>query len=351
MHLRRLPVMAIAMLSLVAAVWGGLVRLGWWLPPLRPTLAAFHGPLMVSGFLGTLIGLERAAGLGTPWAWAAPLATGLGGVMLGAGAGAAGALLVTAGSAVLLAVFLRLVRREPALHTVTVALGAGAWLAGNLLWLAGWPVHRVGTWWGAFLVLVIAGERQELTRLLPRPPHARVLFLAAAGLLLGGSSVTTLAPDAGARMTGVAMLGLALWLLRWDMARRTVREPGLPRFMAICLLSGYVWLAVAGVLGVVFGAVSAGPRYDAVLHALFLGFVFAMIFAHAPVIFPGVLGVPIAFRPRFWAHVALLHASLAVRIAGDLLPSLGARQWGGLGNALALVVFLGNTVGSVRRRS
>lgn len=39
---------------------GGLIRLGWQLPALTPSLALAHGPLMISGFLGTLITLERA---------------------------------------------------------------------------------------------------------------------------------------------------------------------------------------------------------------------------------------------------------------------------------------------------
>lgn len=56
----RFPLMGLGMLALLAALWAGLVRLGWGLPPLRPTLPIAHGPLMVSGFLGTLISLERA---------------------------------------------------------------------------------------------------------------------------------------------------------------------------------------------------------------------------------------------------------------------------------------------------
>jgi hypothetical protein len=121
----------------------------------------------------------------------------------------------------------------------------------------------------------------------------------------------------------------------------------LPRFIAACLLSGYVWLAIGGVLVLRFGALVAGPRYDAVLHAIFLGFVFAMIFGHAPIIFPAVLGSPISFRPAFYAHLSLLHFSLALRLAGDLAGWLTARQWGGLLNALVLLLFLANTVYAV----
>jgi hypothetical protein len=76
----------------------------------------------------------------------------------------------------------------------------------------------------------------------------------------------------------------------------------------------------------------------------------SMVFAHAPVIFPAVLGVTFRFRLAFYAHVALLHASMAVRVAGDLVDELGRwRVWGGLLNAVAVILFIVNTVSSIRR--
>ena len=66
----RLPLIALGMLALLAGLWAGLVRIGWGLPPLQPTLPLVHGLLMVSGFLGTLIGLARAvAGGSMELAW------------------------------------------------------------------------------------------------------------------------------------------------------------------------------------------------------------------------------------------------------------------------------------------
>ena len=61
---------------------------------------------------------------------------------------------------------------------------------------------------------------------------------------------------------------------------------------------------------------SAGPIYDAILHALFLGFTFGMIFGHAPIIFPAVLGRPLPYRPAFYLHLILLQATLLLRIGG-----------------------------------
>ena len=62
-----LPFLALAILALLAALWAGLMRLGWRLPALTPSLALAHGPLMISGFLGTLITLERAVALKQKW--------------------------------------------------------------------------------------------------------------------------------------------------------------------------------------------------------------------------------------------------------------------------------------------
>jgi hypothetical protein len=74
----------------------------------------------------------------------------------------------------------------------------------------------------------------------------------------------------------------------------------------------------------------------------------SMVFAHAPVIFPAVLGVALPYRPAFYLHVGALHASLALRIVGDLVDTLGRwRVWGGLFNALALLLFLFSTVRAI----
>ena len=69
-HSLRVPLMALAMGALLTGVWAGLVRLGWQVPLLAAIPPSAHGPLMVSGFLGTLIGLERAVVLGRFWTYA-----------------------------------------------------------------------------------------------------------------------------------------------------------------------------------------------------------------------------------------------------------------------------------------
>jgi hypothetical protein len=375
-HRTRIPLMAMGMIALLSALWAGLVRMGWALPSLRPTLPGIHGPLMVSGFLGTLISLERAVALKRRWTYLVPLLAGVGSLMTIIGVrGPVGPMLLTMGSLGLIAIFVAIFRLQAALHTATIGVGAVAWFVGNVLWLAGstlvpasqierpgvfwwtgggfelagWPVYAVVPWWIGFLVLTIAGERLELSRLLQLSRTKRAAFVIAAGVLLASLIVSGVMFDVGVRLAGVGMILLAAWLLTSDIARRTVKTTGLTRFIAVSLLSGYVWLGASGLLALVFGGVISGPQYDAILHAVFLGFVFAMIFAHAPIIFPAVLGRPMAFRSVFYVHLVVLHLSLILRVAGDLLGWLAARRWGGLINVFAIVLFLVNTLRAVRQ--
>ena len=77
-HLRYC-LMALGMLSLMAGLGAGLLRLAWPLASPRPILAMMHGLLMVCGFLGTLISLDCAVALERICACTAPILTGLSG--------------------------------------------------------------------------------------------------------------------------------------------------------------------------------------------------------------------------------------------------------------------------------
>lgn len=342
LRLARLPLLLLAMLALLAAMWAGLLRMGWTWPLLQPTLPISHGPLMVSGFFGTLISLERAVAVGKRWAYLGPLASALGGLLLLLGVpGLPGPLLLAVGSLWLVIIFLGFLRQHPADYTLVMTFGALCWLVGSLLWLAGRPVFQIVAWWAAFLVLTIAGERLELGRVLRPTPAIRRLFILAALVYLAGLLLSFFYLDAAVRLTGLGMLALALWLIPNDVARRTLRQSGLTRFIAASLMSGYFWLGLSGLFNLLFGAIPAGPRYDAALHAVFVGFVVSMVFGHAPIIFPAVLNLPIVYRPVFYAPLLLLHASLLLRILGDLAGGLAVRQWGGLLNAIAILLYFG----------
>ncbi|MCU0494902.1 MAG: hypothetical protein MUD01_25225 [Chloroflexaceae bacterium] len=342
----------LALLALVGALWAGLLRLGWRLPTPQGSLAAAHGPLMVAGFFSVVIGLERAVALKWPFAYLAPLLAGMAGLLLlFDGASAMVPLLATLGSLVLVIVFGRIVRDHPAAYTVTMAVATVAGLVGNLLWLAGRPLFEVVFWWASFLVLTIAGERLELGRLLNLSRPVQVAFGLIVALVLAGAALASFNFDAGTRLYGLAALLLAAWLLRYDIARRTVRKQGLTRFIAVCMLSGYGWLAISGLIGLVYGGIPAGPVYDAMLHALFVGFVFAMVFGHAPIIIPALTGLRISYAPVFYLHLVLLHGSLLLRLLGDLAGWVPLRQWGGMLNVVALLLFAGVTITFGRTRN
>lgn len=358
----RMPFVALGILALLAGMWAGLIRLGWQFPPLFRNASDLHGPLMIAGFLGTVIGMERAVALGRAWAYVSPISFAVGALLLVSGAAVTfGALLMTLGSLILIAIYYVIVRRQPALFTYTLALGALALLIGNLIWLAGFLIPHVVWWWTGFLILTIVGERLELSRLLRLPGSAERWFVGAVALLLIGLLADTLesfglAPGSrfiGERLAGAGMIALGLWLLRYDIARRTVRQRGLTRFIAAALLAGYGWLIVAGVLHITSAGESSGALYDAKLHTVFVGFVMSMIFGHAPIILPAVLARPIAFTPLAYAYLALLHLSLFLRVAGDLTAQLAVRQWGGMLNVLAVLLFLALTARGllVRARS
>ena len=341
-----LPLLLGGAVSLIAGLVAGEARLGV-LP--APDFVHLHGPLMVCGFFGTVIGLERAVALGRPWAFAAPLASGAGGLLLLAGVERAGAILLALGAFVFLAVAAGVARRQPEPFTRLLALGALAWAVGSALWAAGNSVAQVVPLWAAFLVLTIAGERLELSRFL-QPWRWRNPSLAAPVVLIGGGAVRAAAGlDFAWTAFGLGCLALVAWALVNDVARRTIRQPGLTRYVALCLLSGYGWLAVAGLLMPALDGGIDPVVYDAALHALFVGFVFAMVFGHAPVILPAVLKVRLPFHMYFYVPLALLHGSLILRVAGDLGGVDALRQTGGALNGLTIIGFAAMVVATILR--
>lgn len=343
----RLPLLLFGFVALVAGIGAGLARLAWPMPGLVAGAAAMHGPLMVCGFFGLVISLERAVAIGGVWPYAAPLAAGLGTAALVHGAGRATGWLYLAASVLLLAASLQVLRRQREAFVRVIVLGAACWCIGTAWWVWGAPVHRVVGWWIGFLVLTIAGERLELARLLPPSAAARRVFAAIVVLLLAALAAGPM-PGA-ARLFGAAVLALAAWLSMHDIARRTVRQQGLTRFIAVCLLAGYFWLATGGALIALAGLAPGGAAYDAALHALLLGFVFSMVFGHAPLILPAVLRIALPYSASFYAPLALLHGSLVLRLAGDALGLPQALRWGALLSALALAAFIVNSAAAVVR--
>jgi hypothetical protein len=348
----RAVMLLIVALALLGGLGAGLSRLGMPMDSLSQSWGVVHGPLMISGFLGTLICLERAVALAafTRWSFAVPLVNAAGALalLLARDAVLAKALLA-AGSLGLVALFGVMLRLHPTRDIGIMAAGAVSWLVGNVLWLAGVPIFQVVHWWTAFLILTIVGERLELSRVRRLTPTSVRLLLLAIGVYLSGTLLTLFNLEFGIRLLGLGAIGIAAWLLRYDVARRTIQQTGLTRYIAACLLSGYVWLGVGGLIAIWKAPISAGLNYEAILHAFLLGFVFSMIFGHMALILPALSGLRLNYHPLFYINLVLLHVTLVSRIAGSLAPDFGLRQWGGFFNVITVLLFLGMTIVTLMR--
>ncbi len=166
------------------------------------------------------------------------------------------------------------------------------------------------------------------------------MFYAIVSSILFGNLLSLWQPGSGLVIFSAGLLALALWLLRFDIAWRNARLSGLPQFVAICLLSGYFWLAFAGLLGMGGGFEPGHEWRDSSLHAVGLGFVFAMVFGHAPIIFPAITRLKIPFHPVLYVPLLLLHGSLLTRVGANLLDDFAGRRLGGMANALTLALFI-----------
>ncbi len=324
-------------LSLLAGIDAGLLLLEVPAPVGAAHLPDVHGPLMVLGFLGTLIALERAVALRSTLGYAAPALLGLGGLALAAGLPrTVGQVLLLDGTVALVAVLVALWRRRRDDPVMVEVLGASLAVLAALLWVRVDAAVVVPLLAG-FVVLTIAAERVELARI-HLPASAEQVLVAVAALVATAATAAVLFPDPGSRAFGLSLLALVAWLAPRDVARRTVRSTGQPRFCAAAMLAGYAWLGVAGVAWAVSGVTTTPAAHDVVVHTIFLGFVMSMVLAHVPVILPAVLRRPVPYRPLLWVPLVVLHAALVVRVAGDLADRPVLVSVGGYGTAAALLL-------------
>lgn len=339
----RLVPLVVGALAMALGLWTGLTRLGVRLPGGVPSIAIFHSALMICGFLGTLISLERAVALGRQWAYAAPIVSSIGALVLLAGMPRLAALAFILASAIFLSASVNIAIRQRALFTAVLAIAAACWTIGISQWLLDYSMASVAGWWLNFLVLTIAAERLELGRMASPPASSQVTFAGVVMLLLIGSARGELG-EPWAPFMAAGLLGCATWLLYYDLARRTVRIVGQPRFSAISILAGHVWLGIAGILLIVAPPGTTAFSYDAAVHAIAIGFVLSMIFGHAPIILPAVTGMRLRHSSFAYGSLALLHVSVLVRVGGDMFEWLDLRALSGVITVLALVGYAATLV-------
>ena len=360
----RLLLLLGAGVALLAGLNAALLRLGLNAPIDSASLANQHGLLMLYGFLGTAILLERAVALHsgcrgfTWWGYLAPAASVIAVVLVlvtsGTGGLPGGNLLAAEfwifGYGLLIAIYTVIWGRQKSFYLLIQIFGALAGLVGIVLWGAGWPIWDVFPWWAAFLVLTIVGERLELARIAfsTGAVEARVFLESVAYLMF--ITLSMFNPAVGYPLMGLALGVLMLDMGLHDIARRTINSPGLAKFAAASMLAAYFWALVAAVIWVVLGPVTTGFGYDAVVHCLTVGFALSMVLAHAPIIIPAVVRREVPYSPVMWAVWGLLQVGLLLRLAFGARAGLNEPggflgwQFGGALDVFAVLAFVITTL-------
>jgi hypothetical protein len=134
------------------------------------------------------------------------------------------------------------------------------------------------------------------------------------------------------------MIGIALWMLKHDVMRIGLKKKGLTRFSSVALLTANGWLIVNGVLLITMP--EAAYTYDILVHSFFIGYVFAMIFAHGPIILPGVLGITNKpFHGVLYGWLFLVQGSLLLRLIADSLLNIEWRKLSGIFSGAGILLY------------
>lgn len=333
-------------LSLVAGIWTGLQRTGMQIPFTEAT--GEHGAFMVCSFLATLIILERAVVTEKKAVLLIPLINGLSVLFFLTGQYKIGYWLVFTGSIGLFGILIYLTLKFKEFYYIIMVLGSISLIAGNfLLIIHSTYVYSIMLWFSFFLLTIVA-ERLELSKYLPiSETKKNILLVFLILILLSG----VLPYHSYAKyITALSLVFVAVWLLTYDMALKAVRKKGIFRYNAILLLTGYIWLLVTVFFMIFFDEFT--NSYDIMLHSFFLGFVFSMIFAHAPVIFPALMRSSLKlYHPALYLWYGLLHSSLILRITGDLMTNQFLRQRASELNGIAILGFFITIIILARKQS
>lgn len=342
-----------ALLGLVAA----LIRADLIHPSGRVPLADLHGGLMVYGFLGAAIGLERAVayrsgGPGKPsWGFFAPALGLLGSLlcllslMVSSPAAAPawvrveffGGIPWTLSMLVLTAMYLAIWRRQPSAEVLIQVLGSLVGLVGAAAWVAGLDASVLAPTWLFFLILTIVGERVELARAVFSDVRLESGILGLSLLAVLMLPVQAMAPSVGYPLLGLSLGLLLLVMASHDVAKGTFRHGGLPGFMGTCMLSAYAWGLLAALIWMAAPLDSSTYWGDMALHALAVGFIMTMVIAHVCMIVPSVIRRPLPFHPLLWGAWALMQVGLLIRLLGAIRLYTPLWKAGNLLNVLGIL--------------
>lgn len=306
-----------------------------------------HGGIMVGGFLSTLIAIEKIIPLKKKWLLVIPALSSSTVILFYLGHVDIAIPMLIASSAGLAVVYGIYLRQSVDVPMVLMLISALCLLTGNIVLLSKNLYPLAFPWWMGFLLFTIVSERLDLTKFLPVNKNQKRLLLYCLGFFVLG--ILTPFHGSGSYISGAALVMTGTWLLRFDVIRINLRKTGLTKFTGVALLSGYCFLMFSGVLMISLPS-SVAFGYDAVVHTFFLGFVFTMIFAHGPVILPGVLGLMVKpYHVFLYIPLILLIASVLIRVMADLnLIPLSMQLVSGYLTAIAILLYFITLILSTR---
>jgi hypothetical protein len=334
MKLKPQFILPFLVLALLVAILSGLIRIGWQLSLTQA--AGEHGALMVGSFLSSVIFLERAVTFKNKLVLLLPLMNAASAVAFLTGYPLVGQWMLLAGSLGFCVMCLYFVYHYKEKYYYLFFAGAFSLALGTWLLIRFQFYPRIVPWWMGYLLFTIVAERLELSRFLNITKQQNALLWLALAIVFAGLIIPFHLHGDIVFATGTILT--AAWLLNYDMAFKSIRRAGQHRYSAVLLIVGYVWLIVTAVF-LFMGNVNPF-WYDATLHSFFVGFVFSMIFSHAPIIFPAVLKLPVKlYRPILYVWFILLQLSLVARVLFDAMLWVEGRRIAGLINGLTILIF------------
>jgi hypothetical protein len=306
----------LVVIALLMGITGGWIRLGYLGFAVQGTSAS-HGVLMVGGFLGTLISLERAMVMKNRIWLLIPLLSGLSipALLLVPGWPALSQVFLLIAGLGLMAIMYFQSLRHPEIYQYVMMMGAVLWMAGNFMLFYSGFVPAAVPWWIGFILFTIVGERLELSKFLPTPKNAKSGLLLLLTLFFIGIWIPF--HRYGNWLMGTCSIMISFWLLHFDMAKIASKKEDQFKYIGIGLRVGYVWLTLHGI--VLCFLEPHALYYDLYIHTFFLGFTFSMIWAHAPIILPMVLNIRHSpYHPILWIGWSVFQLSLLGRILFSL---------------------------------
>lgn len=303
---------------------GGVHHLNW---NLHSNLGNLHFLIFFYGFFGTLLSVESAVGQGKKLLFLIPAT-----IILGL------TLYITTGFWLLL-ILGSFAFSIPSVIVFFKRKDYISFIISCLLFIMGTIFYIFDFYFPSaiafinFLVLYILAERLQLAKIVGANERSFRHFVANEIVIVVLVAYSIFDTNLALRFLGVVNFLLAVWFLQNDLARKTIKSREPARYSALAMLVGYFWLGIGNLLLLI----SPSELWGEGVHSITLGFVFSMVFAHAPIIFPSVGRFNFNFSKILYIPLVCLHISVATRLFAHIFPKI--KSFALYFNFLALIFF------------